>query len=139
MNAVEAKDIIDKLFATNDKPAKPTFKHSAEWKIVSTTNNGQHKDMVEVDVQYYADRYYPNKSEAIQALRQLGVDAVDANNAIEDAFIEIRQSKELEHRKKAQQAAKVVGRGVGMAAFATGALGFRVISNLTKMYTKKRR
>ena len=95
-----------------------------------------------MDVQYYANRYYPNKSEAIRALRQLGVGPADASNAIDEAFIEIEESKrnkEMERRQKAQNAVKVVGRGAGMATFAAGALGFRVISNLTKMYTKKRR
>ena len=43
------------------------------------------------------------------------------------------------NQKKAQNAVKAVGKGAGMAAFATGALGFRILSNLTKMYTKKRR
>ena len=41
--------------------------------------------------------------------------------------------------EKAQNVAKTVGKGVGMTAFVTGALGLRVISNLTKMYSKKRK
>ena len=43
------------------------------------------------------------------------------------------------NQKKAKNAAKAVGKGVGIAAFATGALGLRIISNLTKIYSKKRR
>ena len=142
MNAVEAMQIINGLFGADTRPTKPVFKHASEWKAVSTTSNAQHSDMVEVDVQYYANRYYPNKAEAIRALRQLGVGAVDAGNAIEEAFLEIEESrrrKEKERQQKMQNAAKVVGRGIGMAVFATGALGFHVVSNLTKTYTKKRR
>lgn len=142
LNAVDAMQIIDRLFGTDTMPTKPVFKHSSEWKAVATTNNVQHRDMTEVDVQYYANRHYPNKSEAIRALCQLGMRPVDASNAIEEAFIEIKESKrhkELERRQKAQNVVKVLGRGVGMAAFATGVVGFRVISGLTKKYTKKRR
>ena len=143
MNAVEAKQIIDKLFGSDAMPSKPIFKHSSEWKVASAANNVHHKDMIEVDVPHYANRYYPDKAKAISALIQLGVGGVDARKAMDDAFLEItnskKQAKANNRQKTAQKAVKTAGKGVGIAAFTAGALGFRVISNLTKMYTKKRR
>lgn len=142
MNAVDAKRIIDKIFGTSTMPTTPKFTHSPAWKVASPPEHDLHANIIEVDVQYYADKYYPNKSEAIRALRQLGVGAADASNAIDEAFAKIKgnnRRKEMERHEKAQNAVRVVGKGAATAVAATGILGFKTISKLTRMYTKKRR
>ena len=68
-------------------------------------------------------------------------DSIDFNRP--QALIRVNQPNRntVNHSKheKAKNVAKAVEKGVGIAAFTTGALGLHVISNLTKMYGKKQR
>lgn len=139
MGIVEAKGIVDTLFGANIMPEKPVFKHSTEWKVVSPTQNSQHKESIEVDVLYYARKYYPSKANAIQALQQLGVHAVDAGNAIEDAFLEIEGQKEKIRKEKVNNAIRAIGRGLGLTVLFSGCGIFRIVSGLVKPYMGKRK
>lgn len=115
MGAVEAKNIIDKLFGADVMPQKPEFRHPTRWNAVSSAANDRDPDFIEVDVAYYANQYYPDKAQAIGALLRLGVGGADARRAMDDAFQEIQNSKEADRQKKAQAAVKAMGKGAGFA------------------------
>ena len=142
LNAMEAKKIIDRLFGADVMPTTPTFKRSSQLKAASSSGCDWHAETIEVDVGYYAQKYYPNKSEAIHALRQLGVGDADARNAIENAFLEIQKKKhqkDIQRKKKDQKAVKTVGKTAGLTALFGGYGVFWIVSRLVKPYMGKRR
>lgn len=139
LNAAEAKKIIDQLFGANVFPKEPTFAHSSKWKKASLPSQSQYPGTIEVDTSYYANKFYPRKTEAIRALQQLGVGPVDAHNAIEDAFREIEEQTKKVRQDKVSNAAKAIGKGIGLAALFSGYGIFRIITGLVKPYMGKRK
>ena len=140
MNLAEAKKVIDGLFGTEIQPALTKIKNNSS--PATTHQNSKTSNLIEVDVAYYANKYYPDKAKAVTALLQLGVSPVDARNAIDDAFLELdgyTNARKAEQQKKVRNIAKAAGKGIGMTAFAAGAIGLRVVSKLVKPYSKKRR
>lgn len=109
-------------------------------------------------------RFYPNKLEAIRALRvDTGMSLAEAYETINVLFgVDTRPEKpvfkqdtewkkvsaaenrrksyaEAERQKKARNTAKTIGKGVGLAAFFGGYGIFRILSGLVKPYMGKRR
>lgn len=109
MGAAEAIAIIDQLFG----PDPNAFS--------------------EEELLFYARQHYPDKAKAIQALRrETGIGAVDAQEAMDRAF----QKLEGKSSNRSAQAAKAVGKGVGLAALGAGFTGLSIIAKLTKRYMK---
>ncbi len=147
----EAKQILDDLFASDGVADEDSVKYfPKDYKATQC----QYDDSIKItkaDAFYYADKYYPDKAKALAELLRLGIGGIESRKAIDEAFREIEKARRnkvapyhpkenvTKNQQKAQRAASVIGKGFGMTVFAAGALGFRILSNLTKMYTKKRR
>ena len=78
-----------------------------------------------------------------RALLEQGYGEQDTRKAVDDAFLEIKNSlkndEESERQKKAQNAVKAIGKGVGLTAFFGGYGVFRILSGLVKLFMGKRR
>ena len=91
-------------------------------------------------------QYYPDKPKAIRRLRiDTGMGLAEAKQIVDSLFDDCeetcapRDAKASARQENAQHIANTVARGIGMAALATGYLGFRVIGMLTKRYSGRRR
>ena len=99
-------------------------------------------EYVEVDVNYYANKFYPDKDKAINAIVQNGVSKIDAKIAMDNAFEEIetkRKSIKLDRQERLQNAAASIGGGLAVASVGAGIAGLRLAANITKRYMKKKR
>ena len=135
--------------ASQDKPSTSIPQERKRCIYLGDTKISQHQ-FEEIQQQMQAGE----KLEAIKRIRMWtplsladalhiadNFDSIDFNRPQELIHVNKSNRNTANHSKqeKAQNAVKAVGKGVGLAAFAAGALGFRVISNLTKRYSNKRR